>query len=138
VALAIGERRALELSLTGRIFGAEEALQWGLVQQVVPASELEERASQTAAGVAAWSQEAIRRGLEFVQQARGRSWDEAGALGAVRALPPARVDFPKQLLNPGGGSMQRGQSQERIGMLSSLTGGTPQSFFNRLADPLAD
>jgi enoyl-CoA hydratase/carnithine racemase len=82
VALAIGERRALELSLTGRIFGAEEALQWGLVQQVVPALELEQRAAEVATGVAVWSQEAIRRGLTFVQQARGRSWEEAGALAA--------------------------------------------------------
>jgi len=51
------------------------------VQQVVPASELEERASQIVAGAAARSQEAIRSGLESVQQARGCSWDEAGALG---------------------------------------------------------
>jgi enoyl-CoA hydratase/carnithine racemase len=80
VALAVGERRALELSLTGRIFSAQEALQWGLVHHVVLASELEERAAEVAAGVAAWSQDAIRRGLTFVQQARGQNWEEAGAL----------------------------------------------------------
>ncbi len=80
VALAVGERRALELSLTGRIFGTQEALQWGLAQHVTPAMELEERALEIAAGVAAWSPETIRRGMTFVHQARGRGWNEAGAL----------------------------------------------------------
>jgi enoyl-CoA hydratase/carnithine racemase len=44
VARAIGERRARELYLTGRIFTAPEALSWGLVHQVAPAFELEDRA----------------------------------------------------------------------------------------------
>jgi 2-(1,2-epoxy-1,2-dihydrophenyl)acetyl-CoA isomerase len=36
----IGSRRALELMLTNRRLGAQEALDWGLVNQVVPDAEL--------------------------------------------------------------------------------------------------
>lgn len=71
VAEVIGERRALELSLTGRIIGAEDALAWGLVHYVVPAEELTERALALAAAVAGWSPEAVRRGLDYVHQTRG-------------------------------------------------------------------
>ena len=43
VALALGERRALELSLMGRIFNVPEAVQWGLIHEAVPAFELDDR-----------------------------------------------------------------------------------------------
>ena len=36
----IGLKRALELTLTNRMFSAQEALQWGLVTRVVPENEL--------------------------------------------------------------------------------------------------
>jgi 2-(1,2-epoxy-1,2-dihydrophenyl)acetyl-CoA isomerase len=36
----VGLKRALELTLTNRIFSAQEALQWGLVTRVVPDNEL--------------------------------------------------------------------------------------------------
>jgi 2-(1,2-epoxy-1,2-dihydrophenyl)acetyl-CoA isomerase len=38
----IGQRRAMELYLTGRTLNAAEALDWGLVNQVVPAADLTE------------------------------------------------------------------------------------------------
>src|SRR5581483_7880719 len=44
VSAAIGERRSIELAVTGRIFGAAEAQSYGLVHHVVPAAELEARA----------------------------------------------------------------------------------------------
>lgn len=37
----VGKRRALELMLTNRVLTAQEALDWGLVNQVVPDAELE-------------------------------------------------------------------------------------------------
>jgi enoyl-CoA hydratase/carnithine racemase len=77
VAQAIGERRALELSLTGRIVGAEEALAWGLVHHVVPAGELHERALAIATVVARFSPEALRRGLDYAHQTRGLPQKEA-------------------------------------------------------------
>jgi enoyl-CoA hydratase/carnithine racemase len=80
VAWAAGERRALELALTGRIFGAQDALTWGLVHQVVQAAELDNRAWDIAAGLAASSPDAIRRGMAFVNEARGLEWEAAGEL----------------------------------------------------------
>jgi enoyl-CoA hydratase/carnithine racemase len=80
--LAVGERRALELSLTGRIFGAKEALAWGLVHHIAPAAELNDRATEIAAALASSSVEAVQSGLEFVHQSRGLDWTRAGKLAA--------------------------------------------------------
>ncbi len=81
VALAIGERRAVELALTGRIAGAREALEWGLVHRVVANSETESTAAEIAKQVANASPVALRGGLEYVQEIRGKSWPEAGRIG---------------------------------------------------------
>ncbi|HYZ85850.1 MAG TPA: enoyl-CoA hydratase/isomerase family protein [Bryobacteraceae bacterium] len=67
---AIGERRALELSLTGRIFDLNQAVQWGLVHEVAPAFELEDRAMAVAHAVANASAEAVARGMEFAHSVR--------------------------------------------------------------------
>jgi methylglutaconyl-CoA hydratase len=45
----VGEKRARDLLLTGRIFGAEEAHGFGLVTEIVPAEQLMARAHQLAA-----------------------------------------------------------------------------------------
>ena len=44
---AVGERRARELALSGRVFGTPDALQMGLVHQVHPAFELDDRVEET-------------------------------------------------------------------------------------------
>lgn len=80
LAAAVGERRATELSLTGRVFGTNEALQYNLIHAVTPPFELEERAEATARQLAGASPELIRRGLDFVGRTRGMSWEDAGAL----------------------------------------------------------
>ena len=49
----IGRKRAMELFLTNRPLGAEEALAWGLVNQVVADEALVETASQLASRLAA-------------------------------------------------------------------------------------
>jgi enoyl-CoA hydratase/carnithine racemase len=64
VAYAIGERRALELGLSGRIFSTPEAFAWGLVQHVSPAFELEDRAMEVAGGIANANAEAVRAMLK--------------------------------------------------------------------------
>ena len=45
----VGEKRARDLLLTGRIFGAEEAWRFGLVTEIVPADHLMSRAHALAA-----------------------------------------------------------------------------------------
>jgi enoyl-CoA hydratase/carnithine racemase len=82
VALAIGERRAVELSLTGRIFSSTEAQQYGLVHEITPPFELDDRATATARQLSLASQETLRRGLDFVQKSREMSWETAGRLAS--------------------------------------------------------
>jgi enoyl-CoA hydratase/carnithine racemase len=82
IVLAIGERRATELALTGRIFGVNEALQFGVIHEITPPVELEDRAFALASLVANGSQETMRRGLDFVQLARGLGEEEAARLAA--------------------------------------------------------
>jgi enoyl-CoA hydratase len=52
----IGMGRALELILTGRVVHAEEALEWGLVNEVVPAGGHLERALEIAEGLSKFPQ----------------------------------------------------------------------------------
>lgn len=49
----IGPRRAMELHMTDRVLTAAEALDWGLVNRVVPAAELEAATAALAATLAA-------------------------------------------------------------------------------------
>jgi enoyl-CoA hydratase/carnithine racemase len=79
VAMALGDRRTLELALTGRIFGGREAAEMGLAHEV--AAEAERRAEELAESLAASSPTAIRSGLMFVQETRGTDWQTAGAIG---------------------------------------------------------
>jgi enoyl-CoA hydratase/carnithine racemase len=65
VARAMGTRRALELSLSGRIFSTPEALAWGLVHYVAPAFELDDRATEVAGGIANADPGAIRAMLKI-------------------------------------------------------------------------
>jgi enoyl-CoA hydratase len=53
IAIAIGKAKAMEMCLTGRMMGAEEAERSGLVAKVVPAAELLDEALKTAESIAA-------------------------------------------------------------------------------------
>jgi len=65
VARAVGRRRATELAVTGRVFSAPEALAWGLIHQVAPAFELDDRASEIAMAVANANPAALRQLLRY-------------------------------------------------------------------------
>jgi enoyl-CoA hydratase/carnithine racemase len=82
VVAAIGERRAVELALTGRIFGTPEAQQWGMVHFVTPAFELEDRAAEIADGIAESSAEAVRIGMRFVRESRNLNSTDCVRLAA--------------------------------------------------------
>jgi enoyl-CoA hydratase/carnithine racemase len=49
---AVGRKRALQMLLTGEMIDAARAAEWGLVNMVVPASELEERSLKLATSIA--------------------------------------------------------------------------------------
>ncbi len=66
---AIGKAKAMELCLTGRLMGAEEAERAGLVARVLPAQELLPEAIKTAQTIAAMSVPAVLSAKEAVNRA---------------------------------------------------------------------
>jgi enoyl-CoA hydratase/carnithine racemase len=68
VTAALGERRTLELSLTGRTFGAAEAREAALVHEI--AGDAPARALEIARSLTAFSPVAVQSGLRFVQKVR--------------------------------------------------------------------
>lgn len=74
----IGESRAMDLVLTGRPLSADEALQWGLVNRLVPTGRSLEAAHELARELAAFPQTCLR-------QDRLSLLDQAG-LGEAEAL----------------------------------------------------
>jgi enoyl-CoA hydratase len=66
---AIGKAKAMEMCLTGRMMGAEEAERSGLVARVVPAAELVDEALRTASLVAAMPPLATIANKEMVNAA---------------------------------------------------------------------
>ena len=79
----VGTGRALELLLTGEPIGAAEAYRLGLVNRVVPASELMAEAHRLATAFAAKAPVAVRYMLEAVRRGIHLPLDEAQALEAT-------------------------------------------------------
>lgn len=91
----IGERQARRLLLSGQLIHAEEARRLGIVDEVVPAESLMDRAREIAAGFAAASPTSVRmtkRLLEdFFRDDLSRKLDLAvQASAAIRAMPDFR------------------------------------------------
>ena len=72
----VGFRRAMELIITGRVIDAREALQIGLVNEVVPSGTCVQRAIELAERIAALPQPAIRTDKEAAVRGFGRPLDE--------------------------------------------------------------
>ena len=66
---AIGKAKAMEMCLTGRMMGAEEAERAGLVARVVPAADLIEEAVKTAMAIAAMPPLAAMAAKEMIDAA---------------------------------------------------------------------
>jgi enoyl-CoA hydratase/carnithine racemase len=76
--VAVGERRSIELALTGRMFDAKEAHEIGLIHEIAP--DCNQRAMEIAEGLSSSSPSAIHSGLDFVQEVRGKDWGTAGLI----------------------------------------------------------
>jgi enoyl-CoA hydratase len=74
--LVVGFAKAMELLITGRRIGAEEALRIGLVNEIVPRGDALERAQQLAHEIAALPQGAIRSDKESIMRGVGRTLEE--------------------------------------------------------------
>jgi len=68
----VGWRRAMELIITGRVIDSAEALEIGLVNEVVPSGTCLDRALELAETIAALPQPAIRTDLEAAERGWGQ------------------------------------------------------------------
>ena len=75
----IGQSRALDMVLTGRPVGAEEALVFGLANRVVEPGTARAAAEQLAREIAAFPQTCMRNDRRSVYQQNGESLDDAMA-----------------------------------------------------------
>jgi enoyl-CoA hydratase/carnithine racemase len=86
---AVGRKRALELLLTGEPIDAAEARDWGLVNRVVPADQLEDAVAALVERIAASSPRTVRIGKEaFYEQVE---LDEHGAYELTRRVMAANA-----------------------------------------------
>jgi len=84
--LVVGFARAMELIITGRRIGAEEALRIGLVNEVVPNDRVRRRAEELARSICELPQGAIRSDKECVLRGVGRTLEERLRIEAEMVL----------------------------------------------------
>ena len=84
--LVVGFARAMEMIITGRRVGAEEALRIALVNEVVPRGTALERAQELAHEIAALPQGAIRSDKESVLRGVGRTLEERLRIEAEQTI----------------------------------------------------
>ena len=70
---AVGQQRALELALTGRTLGADEAMAWGLVAHVVEDGEVLRRAAEVVTQIAADATSALGEAKRLIRS----SWESS-------------------------------------------------------------
>jgi methylglutaconyl-CoA hydratase len=94
LALQIGDKRARDLLMTGRLFDAAEAYRLGLVNEVVAPENLAERVLTLAATLAANSPESLGATKRLLA-AQNQAWLDTAIAAAMEANAEARktVDF---------------------------------------------
>jgi enoyl-CoA hydratase len=109
---AIGVRRAKEMSLSGNFMGAEEALQFGLVNRVVPHDELLPVTRRLAADIAGNDQHSVRALLDEYKRVTAVSVSDGLALEAELARAWQGQDFdPSDVERRRQAIVERGRTQ---------------------------
>jgi methylglutaconyl-CoA hydratase len=90
LSLQAGEKVCRELLLTGRVFGADEAQRYGLVNEVVGIDQLMTRAKSLAEGLLANSSQAMRATKQLLA-AQNRSWLQSAIAVAIEASTESRL-----------------------------------------------
>ncbi len=88
--LQVGEKRARDLLLSGRLMGAEEARSWGLVQEIVAREEIDRRGLELAEVMAENSPQAIAATKRLLVEQQ-RAWLDGATDAAMRANAAART-----------------------------------------------
>ena len=96
LARAVGERRALQLVVSDRMLSAQEALDWGLVAEVVDDDEVPARAEAVARAIADHAPGARGEAKRLVRSGGERSLaesleDEARTIGRAIGTPDAQT-----------------------------------------------
>ena len=110
---AVGLRRAKQMSITGNYVDAGTALEWGMVNQVVPHEDLLPTCRQLAADVASNDPAAVARLLQTYREGSELSGADAWALeGEVaRSWRPGGAVDPAEVERRRREVMERGRSQ---------------------------
>jgi enoyl-CoA hydratase/carnithine racemase len=90
LATVIGPARAKQMILTGLPIDAERAASWGLVSEVVPATDLDAATDELAARIAAQAPVAVQVAKELIDAARPRTSLEALGGGLTAFTDDAR------------------------------------------------
>ena len=90
---AVGERRALAMALSARPFGCDEALAWGLVDDVVPEDQVLGHAVALAQRLAVVSPVVVRTGLEAARAEMGSLGTRMDHLVLLRNLALSSPDL---------------------------------------------
>ncbi|WP_336344935.1 enoyl-CoA hydratase/isomerase family protein [Halalkalicoccus ordinarius] len=101
----VGKKRSMELALTGEPIDAETALEWGLVNRVVPRSELTDAVSAFVDDVVRSPKESIRLTKRHALAGKPSTGDEDRIAGALaRASLSEECRDATQTFLEGGGS----------------------------------
>jgi len=95
----IGWGRTRELVLTGKLIKAREALQWGLVERVVPAADLDNTAGQWIESILESGPRAIRLQKALIREWQNRPLKEAIDKGIEAFSDAYNTDEPKRLMD---------------------------------------
>jgi len=92
----VGQQRALELALMGRVLTAEEARDWGLVSEVVDEQSLHDRALEVAQVLAAQPIAALGEAKRLIRSSweasrTDQAADEAATISDAVSNPETRV-----------------------------------------------
>ncbi|MBB4064388.1 crotonase/enoyl-CoA hydratase family protein [Gellertiella hungarica] len=103
--LVMGHQRAFAMFAAGEGFSAEDARDAGLIWQVVPEEELEEKVLAAAAGLAAKPPQALRIARDLIRKGRpdvaGRIAEEAAHFSAQLKSAEAMAAFQKFMARKG-------------------------------------
>ena len=105
---AVGTRRALELTLTSRTLTAAEALEWGLVAEVVAPEALDARAREIADAWLTGATDAFGQAKRLMRSGLTRTFqealdDEARTIGAAFETPYAQAAVARFASGSAGG-----------------------------------
>jgi enoyl-CoA hydratase len=108
----IGLSRAKEISFTGAPLFAQQAYEWGLVNHVVAAEELLDKASEMAANMCACVPDVLKQYKSLIDEGYNKSYREALAWEEQKAIASAREIMATTIAGRRDAIMEKGRSEK--------------------------